>query len=304
MKSLRAISIMIAFAGFTLPLMPLQWLFVATRSPWAATFPHWYHRQVARLLGVRIHTAGAIESERPLLLAANHSSWLDIIVLSAVAPISFVAKKEVRSWPFVGWLARLQRTVFVDRSRRTSLHRTSTYIANRLQAGGKILFFPEGTRGNGNRVLPFKSSLFAVVRPRAPANAKEAGAEKAGSAGSEGDANLDNVQVQTITLAYTHAGGLPLGRARRPLVACYGNMNLASHAWSLLRAGPLDVHVAISTPMPLDHFPDRKALASVTEHQVRTALAAMLTNGGHMPASRLEIGKTPDMTAVPANASG
>ncbi|MGI9405570.1 MAG: lysophospholipid acyltransferase family protein [Hyphomicrobiaceae bacterium] len=283
MRSLRAILILTAFTLFTLPLMPLQSLFVATRTPFSATFPHWYHRQIARLLGLRIHVNGTLERNRPLLLVANHVSWLDIVVLSAVTPVSFVAKKEVRSWPFVGWLARLQRTVFIDRERRASLQATSRQISRRLHVGDKVLFFPEGTSSDGNRILPFKSSLFAAVRPRN---------------GSSDDApGMSDVMVQTMTLAYTHARGLPLGRAVRPLVAWYGDMALGSHAWELLRTGPLDVCIAIGPAIALETFESRKDLARFTEKEVRTSFTEMLTNGEPVVREHLDSAAAPDMTA-------
>ncbi len=299
MRALRAIAIGIAFVVFTVPLMPVQALLLAMKSPRAVIFPHWYHRQLAWLLGIRIHTSGSLESARPLLLVANHQSWLDIVVLSAVTPVSFVAKLEVASWPFVGWLAKLQRTLFIDRTRRSSVQHTSRKIAERLTAGDKVIFFPEGTSGDGNRVLPFKSSLFAAVRP--PAKAQDTTIP-----------GLESVQVQTVALAYTHASGLPLGRAGRPLVAWYGDMNLASHAWDLLCSGPLDVHVRISAPVPLDDFEDRKALASETEQQVRANVAAMLRHGGQVDddgtSADLAIAETQDMTPVeiprPAHEAG
>ena len=101
--------------------MPLQLLFLATGSRYARTFPHWYHRQVCRIAGIRLNIDGRVADEQGVLLISNHVSWLDITVLSAVAPVSFVAKQEVASWPFVSWLAKLQRSVFVDRNRRSEV---------------------------------------------------------------------------------------------------------------------------------------------------------------------------------------
>src|SRR6185437_10729059 len=117
-RSLRAFLVLSAFFAFTLPLMPLQLLLVKTGSRYARSFPHWYHRQVCKLIGIRLNVEGKIAEEQGVLIISNHVSWLDITVLSAVAPVSFVAKREVASWPFVSWLAKLQRSVFVDRNRR------------------------------------------------------------------------------------------------------------------------------------------------------------------------------------------
>ena len=118
MKHARPAFLLFAFAAFTLPLMPLQQLLLWFSPAAAARLPHWYHRNVARLLGINIRISGARPDKGPAFIVANHVSWLDIIVLSAAAPVSFVAKREVARWPFFGTLARLQRTVFVDRERR------------------------------------------------------------------------------------------------------------------------------------------------------------------------------------------
>src|SRR6185295_3773653 len=79
-----------------------------------------WQRFVCFLIGIRVTVTGAPVGDRPLLLLSNHNSWIDIPVLAGVAPVSFVAKKEVAGWPMVGFLARTQRTVFVDRTRRNA----------------------------------------------------------------------------------------------------------------------------------------------------------------------------------------
>ena len=165
MRSLRAFLVLGAFFAFTFPLMPVQLLLLRTGSRHARTFPHWYHRQVCRLIGVRLHIDGSVARERGVLLISNHVSWLDITVLSAVAPVSFVAKQEVASWPFVSWLAKLQRSVFVDRTRRAEVTDKANEILRRLESGDHVVLFAEGTSSDGNGVVPFKTPLFAAVKP-------------------------------------------------------------------------------------------------------------------------------------------
>ena len=113
MGAFRGGAVLAGFFGLTVPLMPVQAALLRLSPRHARRFPHWYHRHVCRLLGIRIEIEGEVARDRPVLLVANHTSWLDIPVLSAVAPVSFVAKKEVGGWPFVASLARLQRSVFV-----------------------------------------------------------------------------------------------------------------------------------------------------------------------------------------------
>lgn len=263
MSRLRATAVLAGFMGLTLPLMPVQALLLRISHPAARRFPHWYHRKVCRLLGIRLHIEGSVPPG-PVLLVSNHTSWLDIPVLSAVAPVSFVAKSEVSRWPFVSSLARLQRTVFVNRTKRIAVGGTANEMARRLAQGDAIVLFAEGTSTDGNRVLPFQSSLFAAAKP----------------VGRTGDAGAPAEQpaavVQSVSIVYARLHGVPLGRADRPLVGWYGDMEMQSHAWELLKAGPLDVLIRISDPIPLREYRSRKDLAEQTETAVREGVVRTL----------------------------
>lgn len=257
MLNLRAGAILTLFLLMTLPLMPLQWVLIRLCSRLARSLPCWYHRQVCRLLGVRLHVDGALATDRPVLIVANHVSWLDIPVMSAIAPVSFIAKREVGTWPFIGWLAKLQRCVFVDRNRRTAAGEQSSEIASRLAAGDHMILFPEGTTGDGNRVLPFKSALLAAA-------GLDRGIANGGAA------------IQTLAIAYTHVHGIPMGRALRPVFAWYGDMDVPGHAWQVLRSGPVDVRIRLSEPFVIEQLADRKALARAAEAAVRKDFAELL----------------------------
>ena len=115
MARLRAVTIIVTFLAFTFVLMPVQWLLLKLKSRYARTFPHWYHRRVAQIFGFHVHVVGTPVTGEGVLMIANHTSWADIIVFSAAAPISFVAKAEVATWPFFGTLARLQRDDLASR---------------------------------------------------------------------------------------------------------------------------------------------------------------------------------------------
>lgn len=267
MGTLRASAVLTGFFALTLPLMPVQSVLLRVSPKSARLFPHWYHRQVCRVLGIRLIVDGAVQPDAPVLLVCNHTSWLDIITLSALAPVSFVAKKEVGGWPFVSSLARLQRTVFVDRTRRQAAGEVTDEIMARLSEGDTIVLFAEGTSSDGNRVLPFKTSLFGAVK----------GPQAMGS----------NTVVQTAAVVYTHRRGLPLSRADRPRVGWYGDMEMQSHAWDVLKSGPLTVTIKVSKPVPLDTYADRKHLAIQSERAVRQAVHGILR------------GRASDATLVP-----
>jgi 1-acyl-sn-glycerol-3-phosphate acyltransferase len=262
MGTFRAASILTGFFALTVPLMPVQAALLRLSTKGARRFPHWYHRQVCRLFGIRLHIEGAVARDTPVLLVSNHTSWLDITVLSAVAPLSFVAKKEVSRWPFVSSLARLQRTVFVDRERRSAVGETTNEIMARLATGDTVVLFAEGTSSDGNRVLPFKTSLFAAAKPPSKSGA-EAAAES-------------DVVVQTLSLVYTRLHGVPISRSARPIVGWFGDMEMQSHAWQLLKAGPLDVRIRIGAPIPLEAFADRKDLARRSEAEIRENVVRLL----------------------------
>src|SRR4029077_12619967 len=126
--------------------------------------PKLYHCIVPALLGIRISTDGAPWALRPELLVANHTSWLDIVIISSIVPAIFVAKQEVEGWPIFGWLAQLQRSIFVNRDRRQLIDTTISLVADALVAGEIVAIFPEGTSTDGTDVFPFRSALIGAAR--------------------------------------------------------------------------------------------------------------------------------------------
>jgi 1-acyl-sn-glycerol-3-phosphate acyltransferase len=115
---IRFILILLALIMLTLVLLPFQLIGVALGLRLQRAIPHLYHRALCALVGVRIREVGQRSAETPVLILSNHVSWLDICVIAALAPVVFVAKSEVAHWPVFGWLARLQRTIFINRQAR------------------------------------------------------------------------------------------------------------------------------------------------------------------------------------------
>ena len=243
---------LLAFVGLTLPLMPIQALAVAADSGLARRLPLIYHRIACRIIGLDVVVGGAPRSPAPTLFVGNHVSYLDIPVLASLLEGSFVAKAEIARWPFFGWLARLQRSVFIERrSHHAGRHRDS--IAARLAAGDNLVLFPEGTSNDGTRVLPFKSALFSVA---------------------ENHVDGRPLTVQPFSIAYTRLGDLPLDREWRSLYAWYGDMELPGHAWRVLGLGRVRVDVILHPPLTLEALGSRKALA---EHCQRVVAAGVAT---------------------------
>lgn len=251
--TLRVARLALYFA-WTVSLMPVQVVGLALRRRWTRTLPVFYHRWCCRILGFRIRVIGAPTATRPVLFAANHISYIDITVLGSLIPGSFVAKAEVAKWPFFGWLAKLQRSVFVDRQvRSTAVQRDA--IGARLAAGDALILFAEGTSGDGNRVLPFKSALFAAA---------------------QGETDFPSVIVQPVSVAYVRLDGMPIRRLYRPFFAWYGAVDLAPHMWSMVGLGTVDVVVQFHPPAFLADCGSRKALAGYCHARVAGGLAGAL----------------------------
>jgi len=255
----RVILFAVAFLVLTLVLLPFQLIGIAFDLRLRRRIPHLYHRILCALIGVRISEVGQRSTASPALILSNHVSWLDICVISALAPVVFVAKSEVAGWPVFGWLAKLQRTIFINRKARHQTGAATKEIAGRLLGGDAVVLFAEGTSSDGVRVLPFRSSLVGAVH-----HALGAGTHHT------------HVTVQPMSLAYVGFGGVPIGRGLRERVAWYGDADLMPHLFAVLSSGAVDVTVSWGAATAYDMSADRKAIARGAEKSVRRMTAAAL----------------------------
>jgi len=252
----------LVYLAWTLPCMPIQLFFVLLHTPGRVTFPVFYHRICCRILGVKVEVHGRATKKRPALFVCNHSSYLDIEVLGSLIGGCFIAKAEVAAWPLFGWLAKLQRTVFVDR-RRGSTGDQRDQITDRLSQGDRLILFPEGTSGDGNRVLPFKSALFSVAERRV---------------------DDEPLTVQPVSVAYARFSNLPMDRDLRPFFAWYGEMVMTSHVWRMVKLGGATVVVQFHEPLTIESTGGtRRALAEHCYQVVADGVAKALT--GRLPRS-------------------
>lgn len=250
-----------AYFLLTLILAPVQALFTLSGVRLGEKLPVFYHRCCCRIMGIEIVTRGTMSDERPTLFVCNHSSYLDISVLGGIIPGCFVAKAEVAAWPFFGFLAKLQRTVFVDRRRHTS-HRQRDQLQERLHAGDNLILFPEGTSNDGNRVLPFRSSLLSVA---------------------ETPTGNGSLATQPVSIAYVDMNGLPMGRGLRPMVAWYGGMSLGPHLWQFSRLGRVKVIVDFHAPVRIAGFASRKELTRHCNQSVAEGVECALAGRASAP---------------------
>jgi 1-acyl-sn-glycerol-3-phosphate acyltransferase len=202
-----------------------------------------WSRQLLTLLGIRVE-ADARDLARigAGLLVGNHISFIDIFVINALLPSSFVAKSEVAGWPLIGWLSRHAGTVFIERGNRKAAHRTHQQMLRLLGAGQRLAIFPEGTSTAGDTVMPFHAALFQSAIDAA-------------------------VPVHAIALGYRGPDGL---RSAAP--AYIGDISLMECLLSILHSGPLvaQLTLAASFDAPL---PDRRHLAHRAHHAVAATLA-------------------------------
>jgi len=251
-------------------LAPLQWLLVSTRAAPPSAIASFYCRFLCHLIGLRITrmSPGSLP-QGPALLAPNHVSWTDILVLASCGATSFLAKKEVANWPVVGLLARLHGVVFVDRERRRSIIPANRSMTEVLEKGGTVVLFPEGTTNDGLRLKPFKSSHF------------EAGKSFLNSRGPDG-----SLGVTAIALDYGYRHALPASRAERARMAWYGETGLLPHLQDLLRLGHFECRISIMPEIRFDRTMDRKEMARRTGELIRAELIRIQNANPARPPSK------------------
>jgi len=263
----RVIKIAARLSGFiaiTLVLCPLQFLVLAVLPRYWYVIPMFFHRCLILMVGVTVRRHGS-QPPAGALLASNHVSWFDIVLLGAQMPLSFVAKDEVKTWPLFGQLANFQRTIFVNRARGRHTLDNRDAMTERLLDGDRLVLFAEGTTGNGAGALPFKSALFSSVQRRA--------------------ATDPAIPVHPVTVSYTALDGRVLTQAERDHYAWVGDAALVPHLLFTLGGPPITADIVFHDALPASVMGDRKAIANLTQTTVDTALVA-LTNG-EMPQIRL-----------------
>ncbi|HEU4838987.1 MAG TPA: lysophospholipid acyltransferase family protein [Micavibrio sp.] len=208
-----------------------------TKGRFAYIYPRAYHAFLCRLFGIRIIVEGDIETEGRVVYVGNHISYLDIEVIGSVLTGSFVAKKEVESWPIFGILGKMQRTLYISRSPKDARRETDTML-ERLEENIPLIIFPEGTSSNGINVLPFKSSFFEILLNR-------------------------NIKIQPFTISVLEVDGNPVKTAAiRDQYTWYGDMTLEPHLWAFAKGEGAVVKVSLQKPVLSNEFSDRKTLSA------------------------------------------
>ena len=227
---------------------------------WRFVLPQMFFRFMLALLSVRVAVTGPSPEngrKRGTLLVCNHVSWFDVSLIGAILPVSFMAKSEVKKWPFFGQLAWLNNALFITRRIGRHTLQESRALAARLARGDMVVLFAEGTSSDGMRVLPFKPSFLSVLE--------------------------DNraFSVQAMSLAYTRRHDMALGRRQRMAYGWFGDMTLMPHFLYIFAGAPLTVEVLFHEALPRNSRQNRKAMARALHAQVSEGLQAIMRARPH-----------------------
>lgn len=249
-RSLLKLILFLLMCGIGIPLQMIVITF--TRGRTALFLPWLFQYLAARLYGLSVDIRGTPLSS-DVLFVGNHLSYLDIIAMGQCFPVSFIAKKEVSGWPIFGLLAKLQRTVFIER-RRTQSHKGKDALSARLSEGLPLILFGEGTSTNGTSILPFKSTLFEALFVN----------------------NLKNtMRIQAFTLTLETIDGRPVKTNEdRDLYAWHGDMTLPPHLWKFGQLRGASLRLTFHPPRTLRDYEDRKILAIDCYNDCRTEFNA------------------------------
>ena len=229
-----------AIVGWLLLYLPLHylWKLFGRTSPW----PRRFLERVGRAAGMRARVVGEPLRSHVLFLA-NHQSWLDIMLIAGASGAAFVSKEEVARWPVIGWLASLNKTIFVARTQRGAVRDQADALRVALESGQPVALFPEGTTSGGTEVLPFRASLLASLFPPPP-----------------------GVRVQPVAIDYGASGSE---------IMWVGEEAAAANAKRVLsRRGTAEVTLRFLPPIDPAALPDRKALAEASRSAILGALTA------------------------------
>jgi lyso-ornithine lipid O-acyltransferase len=241
-----AVSLLICFPALLLLRLPERLIF-GTRRPLTPWITKYVCITILWVIGLKRHMNGVPLKDGGAMVA-NHAAWLDIFVLNAAARVTFVSKSEVAGWPGIGWLARGTGTIFIRRA-RSEAARHQALLETRMQAGDRLVFFPEGTSTDGQRILPLKSTLFEVFFS---------------------DDMKHKMKVQPVSIRYQAPDG-----ADPRFYAWWGDMDFGPSLLKILAAPRHGaVHVTCHPPLDVAGFTDRKALAAACEAALRAGFSA------------------------------
>lgn len=202
---------------------------------------------VLKGLGVEIeaHFSAPNLFDKKYFIVCNHMSYLDILILSSIQPAVFVTSKEMEKTFFLGDIAKIGGSFFVDRVNRRKIKDEVQALVGLLNDGFNVFLFPEGTSTNGQQFLPFKKSLFRVPH-------------QTGST------------ILPVCLRYESIDGEAFSAQNADRVCWYGDMSFAPHFLQLLKVKKLKVKVDYLNPIDSKAFADHGLLADEAYRQIHS----------------------------------
>lgn len=213
-----------------------------------------FHAFCLKIFGIKVNVIGVPpDTKQPVVFLSNHLSHMDILVLGSFLDTVFISKDDVANWPLFGLLAKLQKTVFISRS-RSGLANARTMIAQRLSSGQNLVLFPEGTSTRGETVFPFKSSLLSVFEEADP-----------------------KPLIQPIAIKNTHLNKCPVTtNAQRDVYAWHieDDLEIHEHIWKMAQQSSITIDVHLLAPVKIEEFNDRKDLSAYIQEKIRKTVEA------------------------------
>lgn len=259
MSTLKAFIRFILLVSVTVLALPVQIIIRSFSKGYPVTImPMVWHKIICTLFGIKVVVKGTPLTTHPVMFVSNHVSYLDIPVIGSKIKASFVAKSDVAGWPVFGFLAKMVLTIFVKRATRDAL-KDNKMLINTISTGRNIILFPEGTSSNGQHVLRFKSTLFALA--------------------SFDPALKEKLSIQPFTIKMVSVNGqIPTGNKDiYDLYAWYDDMTLVPHLWQFAKLKGATIEICFHDPLKAAHYKDRKALAKECEKKVASALQTDVT---------------------------
>jgi len=206
-------------------------------------------RLMLALIGIRVHVKHRERLHKGAgarLIIANHVSYIDVLVISSLVPSAFITSMELKNTVVLGVLAQLGGSLFVERRKTTSLKQEIDSIAHVLGQGFPVVLFPEGTTSNGDRVMPFKNSLFDT-------------------------AVVTRADILPICLRYTRVNNERLTPRNRDAVFYYGGVTFFKHLPKLLSKKSVDVEAVPLKTIKAHARHTRKDLAALAHDAISDA---------------------------------
>ncbi len=257
----------------------LRWRFARSDVEGGQRLVQDWSRRFLAILGIDAYQIGHLPSapdHRGGLIVANHISFIDIVLINALAPSCFVSKDDVAGWPIIGPLATMAGTIYLERGSRRAAHRVQEKITEGLRQGRRIAIFPEGTTTDGTAMLPFHGALFQAA--------------------------IDaQVSVHCLCLRYQEADD-PAGQSS-PRPAYIGELSLLDCLWQIVSGPRLRATLEWLTSENPPH-PDRRHLAHHAHQRIAHALAGKHRRSQHQLVAHAKTPADDKMVSVTLERNG